>query len=190
MKKSYNNIITALFILILASVMVLVIVISVSSSSSDKNYFYQDKRASAVSLYNQIMGVSDENYPQTPEETVNIYFAGYHLLYGNMIKDTEIIPEILIQQRMLLSSELIETNTLEAQEQNLTEALDDFKEKNVYITFIETKPAIYDDIENACIRVHQIWSNMEEVNFNYYLKKDTLGKWKIIRWEIAQDDEE
>lgn len=189
MKKSANSLIAVLLALIFASIIVIVILVSIKNSSESDNYFYPKKKAAAVSLYNTIMELSEETYPQTPDEVVSTYFAGYHLLYGDMIKDESIVTDILIQQRMLLSDDIINSTDIETQKSNLEASLKDLKKNGVNVTFIETKPAIYDNMENACIRVVESWSSLENVTFNYYLKKDSSGKWKITRWEISDQSE-
>lgn len=189
-KNKSNNIIGSLVALIGVSLMAAVILIAFNRGSNIKSEFNKEKETTALNLYNSIMSIQEEkDYPKSPEEVMNIYNDGFLLLYGNMIKDEKTIPEIIHQQRKLLSNEILDLNAFEDQEKNLKETIEKFKEQNFYIVSIETKPVIYIDAASCYIRVIQRGNNFIKFYWNYYLEKDELTKlWKITGWEATDEN--
>lgn len=190
MKKNTNNIIAVLILLIGVSTLLIFYFFSYSRGSSENKYFVSDKKTEAMQLYDEVMALSPENYPQTPEEVADMYFKAYRLLYGNMIKDDRIITDILRSQRQLLSAKIQQTNSLEQQEEVLRVNLENYKEQGFYITNITTKPAVYTKNNNskAYVRVMMEGNDFSDYYWNYYLERDSSGFFRIIGWKNTDEN--
>lgn len=193
-KKKKSNassiIISILVILISACIIASAFFLDYLKSSPEDKYFDSRTLSTSKMLYSSIMSLNDENYPVAPEDVVTIYSNGFHLLYGNMIVDDIVIPDILRQQRKLLSQEVLDTNSLEAQEAKLQESLAMFKESSFSITSITILPMIYDkdNPNRGYVRVSQLGSDFTKYNWNYYVERDDKGFWKIIGWKKANEN--
>lgn len=206
-----NNAIAALVILIGISALAAIIIFSVSKTTPEDSYFNPKKKATAQKLYTELVGNSaesaqdsseenseensdenlDENseaaseenkdYPQTPEEVVELYLKGTRLLYGDMINDEAVIPFILRAQREMYTDELIESTPLENQEIIVKEDIKELKEANAYITECTTQPVIFyeNDLTKGYVRVTLEDNGGGKHYWKYYLKRDDNGYWKI-----------
>ena len=183
MSKKGNNIIGTLFI-----ILVVFILISIFSISSLKNedvakYFNTEDQAGSKILYNNLIEITEENYPTSPDDVVNLYTSGQKLLYGDRIKDTSIVYNILEKQRLLLSDELISTNPLDEQLNNVLDNMENIKENKVEITDIDLKQAIQDSKNNkkAYIKAVKTDNLFQKYYYIYYLELEG-DKWKITGW--------
>lgn len=188
--KSYKGIIFG-FIAI-----AIIALISTYSYNKSRKYLYgdfnSDKKVEAEKYYKDIMALqTEEDYPKTPEEVIQLYNYGYKLIYGNMINNEELINNVVHQQRKLFTEELLQSaGSLEEQLERLKGFLDSLDEKGFYIIAIEQKPAIYDRSGgNTCyIRVSMTGNDFSEIYMNYYLLKDENGLWKIQAWKEADEN--
>ncbi|MBR1442647.1 MAG: hypothetical protein IJ583_03850 [Firmicutes bacterium] len=169
----------------------LIITFIVLSSKNNEEMFISEKIPEGKQLYERLMELSNENYPETPEETVKMFGNAYMLLYGNFLKDESHYNEILMQQRLLYDNELLDLNSLEMQEIMLKDAIDTLKKDKFYIVNFETLPAVYSlkNNQEARVRVKMNGSDFSDIYWNYYLKKDeNSGKWKITAWKQATSE--
>lgn len=188
MIKKTNNTIAILFILIGITITVGLLLFAYSVGSKTENLFNKDKAVKATILYENVKALQkDSDYPKTPEEVLQLYNDSYLLLYGNMIKNKDIISEILHQQRKLYSKELLKLNAFEEQEDLLEKSIEYCYKNKFHITGIITKPVIYDMESNTCyIRVTLQGNDFSEYYWNYFLEKERdTGFWKITAWKKA-----
>lgn len=181
--KKGNTIIGILFIVLVLFVIVGFIGISFLKSDGTSKYFYKEDSVGAQNLYDNIMRISEENYPKTPEGVVNKYTEVYKLLYGNKIKDLSIVPNILDKQRILLSDDLLDSNSFEEQVNEVLYSIENLKNNKVKITSIEVKSFSYDQIDNtlAYVKVDKTDSLFQKYYYIYHLKLEN-EKWKITGW--------
>ena len=181
--KKGNNIIGMLFIVLVLFIIGAFLAISFLKSEGTSKYFYKEDSVGAQNLYNNIMSISEENYPKTPEEVVNKYTEAYKLLYGNKIKDLTIVPNILDKQRILLFEDLLASNPFEEQVNEVLYSIENLKNNKVKITSVEIKSASYDQMDNtlAYVKVDKIDSLFQKYYYIYHLKLEN-DKWKITGW--------
>lgn len=111
--------------------------------------FKNDKKTVAELIFSDISNADlESNYPKTPDEVMQFYAKCYKLLYGNMIRNEDIIPEVLHIQRKLYSEELASKNVFELQIEKLKENIQTLN--NVSVVDFEIKPPIYDKEFNTC----------------------------------------
>lgn len=186
MTKKGNNIIGILFIVLVVCILVGFFVISmINNRDTDTvGYFNKDDKIISEGIYEKVMSINEENYPITPEEVVTLYTEGYKLLYGDKIKDTSIVPNILEKQRILLSDEILGNNPIEEQEQNVLSSMENIKSNKVRLTSVDIKPAMYDpkDSNIAYVKVDTKDNLFQTYYYLYYLERQQDEKWKITGW--------
>lgn len=184
MTKKGNNIIGILFIVLVVCILVGFFVISMIKNRDTAGYFNKDDKIAAEAIYEKVMSISEENYPITPEEVVTLYTEGYKLLYGDKIKDTSIVPNILEKQRILLSDEILTNNPIEEQEKNVLSSMENIKNNKVRLTSVEIKPVMYDpsDSNVAYVKVDKKDNLFQTYYYLYYLERQPDEKWKITGW--------
>ncbi len=184
MTKKGNNIIGILFIVLVVCILVGFFVISMINNRDTVGYFNKDDKIISEGIYEKVMSINEENYPITPEEVVTLYTEGYKLLYGDKIKDTSIVPNILEKQRILLSDEILGNNPIEEQEQNVLSSMENIKSNKVRLTSVDVKPAMYDpkDSNIAYVKVDTKDNLFQTYYYLYYLERQQDEKWKITGW--------
>lgn len=184
MTKKGNNIIGILFIVLVVCILVGFFVISMINNRDTVGYFNKDDKIISEGIYEKVMSINEENYPITPEEVVTLYTEGYKLLYGDKIKDTSIVPNILEKQRILLSDEILGNNPIEEQEQNVLSSMENIKSNKVRLTSVDLKPAMYDpkDSNIAYVKVDTKDNLFQTYYYLYYLERQQDEKWKITGW--------
>ena len=184
MTKKGNNIIGILFIVLVVCILVGFFVISMINNRDTVGYFNKDDKIISEGIYEKVMSINEENYPITPEEVVTLYTEGYKLLYGDKIKDTSIVPNILEKQRILLSDEILGNNPIEEQEQNVLSSMENIKSNKVRLTSVDIKPAMYDpkDSNIAYVKVDTKDNLFQTYYYLYYLERQQDEKWKITGW--------
>lgn len=182
--KKGTNTIGILFIVLIVCIIGAFFIASSKEGTETAGYFNKEDKIVADELYEKVMTINEDSYPQTPEEVVTLYTEGYKLLYGNKIKDLTIVPNILEKQRILLSNEIISKNSFEEQEKNVLSSIENLKKNKVYITNISVKPVTYDNKDNnkAYIRVETNDNLFQTYYYLYYLQRGKDGKWRITGW--------
>lgn len=195
-KKSKNSNsatkLIALLLLILGISLILGLVfVSLNQKESLSYYFTKETNNSSEKIYNNLLNLTEENYPDTPEKVVEIYTDSYKLLYGGRIKEeylNELIPIILEKQRILFSNELVNSNPVEQQIQFVKENVEFFQKEKLKIVSININPPIYDQNDNNLVYFNITMqdnskpteTHSQNYYFKYHLKKDSNNKWHII----------
>lgn len=190
MNSKRKNIIGSLILLIGLSFTVAIIAVAYNINGQNVKMFNKDKAAVGRKYYNNIKLLENsENYPKTPEEVMNIYADYYCLVYGKIIKDPNVLPEIVSLQRKLLSKEITDTTSFEEQIENLNSSLDTMKKGKMYIIFAETKSITYTEknMKECTARFLLKGNDFSEFYWNYYLVLED-GNWKIRAWKAADKD--
>lgn len=185
--KKKNNIIKLLFALIIITCVVIIAAVSWKSGSDTLHGDFENtKKTSAEVLYADIMGVDlEKNYPKTPDEVMQFYGKCYKLIYGDMIRNDEVLAKVLHIQRKLYSKELAEKNLFEVNLEKIKSDIEILKNSDVSVIDFETKPPIYAKDFNTCeVRVI-ISTNANDQNgilkayWLYNIVKDENGLWKV-----------
>lgn len=191
-KKSNNNvskIITILIIILIIGLSIIFSFLALLPKNPNSKYFNKESLSSSEKIYSEILDLTEENYPETPEEVVYLYTESYKLLYGQKIKPKYIdtlLPIILQKQRLLLSEQLINDNTIENQTTKVKESMNILSKNKVKITMIQCNPVIYDQDNPDIAYINVIMQDNSVASdetgkyyFKYYLKRNSTGKWKI-----------
>lgn len=183
MSKKGNNIIGILVIILIIFTIGGFFAYYNIKNGETKGYFKKEEVSVAQPLYDKIMALNEEEYPKTPEEVVILFTDVSKLLYGDKIKDMSIVSSILEKQRLLLSNNLVDTNSLQEQTENVLAIIENLNANKVKITSIDVKPTVYDQKNNskAYVKVDTKDSLFQTYYQIYYLELEE-DKWKITGW--------
>lgn len=192
MKKNKSSKIFILTIVFLGIFLIFGLVfLSFMQKNEISSYFTKDSAKHSEKIYNTLIELSEDKYPETPEKVVELYTESYKLLYGARIKKEHIntlVPIILEKQRILFSNELIANNPFEQQSLNIQKNIKFFEDENLKIVSVELKPVIYDQQDSKKAYINVVFQDnskpsnsqaSQNYNYKYYLKKDRDGKWRI-----------
>jgi hypothetical protein len=182
-------------ILVIAAGVLIIVLIYMYGSFVTKNkprYFNPRKEAAAQALFDSITSRDlVNNYPETPDEVMELNLDIIHMLYGNMIADESIYTELIEIQRCLFGTELLEQNSLETQVSTVTDAVKMLSEQRISHSTFEQLPTIYNALDSdlCYIRVEQTFNNNEKYFWEYQLALlENENRWKIIRWESTDEN--
>ena len=183
MTKRGNNIIGTLFIGLVIFILIGFLIISRLKTGEESKYFNKEDQVGSKILYENIIKISEEDYPNSPDKVVSLYTDGFKLLYGDKIKDMSIVENIIDKQRILLSDEIVSSNSLEDQVNNVLININNLKEHKIKITTIELKTATYDSRDNkkAYVKVNKVDNLFQTYYYIYHLELEG-DKWKITGW--------
>lgn len=194
-KKKNNDKIGKIFISLLVALGIFFIIglvfLSFMQKDDVSSYFTKDSVNSSEKIYNSLINLTEDNYPESPEKVVELYTESYKLLYGDRIKKEHInnlVPTILEKQRILFSDKLIIDNPIEEQTLNVKNNINFFQNEGLKIVFVELKPVIYNQEDPQKAYVNVVFQdnskpsndvNSHNYYYKYYLSKDRNGKWRI-----------
>lgn len=140
--------------------------------------------AASNRLYDQVV-LTDlaVDYPKTPEAVLNFYDDTVCLLYDSGVTDYDMLKTVLEKQRELYASELLELNSLDEQLEKLLDALKEVDRRKLTITSIEHADMYFDAQDpDLCVisSITHLKGEEADLYFNYYLKKDENGRYKIL----------
>lgn len=181
MKSKNNTVMAVLIVLIGISVFAAALILSLSKTSPEDGYFNPKKKATAQKIYEELTSLNTENYPQSPEEVVMYYLKGTRILYGDMVNDEAVIPDVLRAQRLMYSQEILDTTSLEQQEEAIKKDIKTLEDSNVCVVECSTMPIIFyeDNINKGYVRVILEDNVSNKYYWKYYVKRDDNGFWKI-----------
>lgn len=139
----------------------------------------------------------DDSYPETPREVVKLYARTVKCIYKNGLSDKK--RETLVYQlRKLFDEELLKENPVEEQLQSLEYELKTFHNAKKTIINYEVKKdslveATVNGVENAVLVLDfsvKKEGKYTRTNEQFLLRKDNDGKWKIVGWQLIEDDNE
>ena len=183
MSKKGNNIIGILFIVLMVFILTGIFINARLKEDKSSSYFNKEDRTGSKLLYENIMNLTEEKYPSSPDYVVRLYTDTQKLLYGDRIVNDTIVNNIIEKQRILLSNKILTTNSLEQQEQLILENIKNIKENKVKVTRIDLKQSIQDFKNNkkSYVKV-AITDNLFQTYYYIYHLEIENGKWKITGW--------
>ncbi|TCK87934.1 hypothetical protein EDC19_2581 [Natranaerovirga hydrolytica] len=136
-------------------------------------------------------------YPNSPREVIVLFNQILAYIYSDHIVEDE-VEVILLQQRKLMSDNLLSNNPFSVHQERVISEIKDNKENRRRI--IESRiqditPDSYFGEENEFCRVKVIYYLAEENRSNinvyheYTLEKDENSRWKILGWEDTEQFE-
>lgn len=165
-------------------VVVIVIVMNLNSRENGTGNFFNPERPEAEELYNELININlEENYPQTPEEVIDIYLKTMKLIYGDMIFSRDLLREVLLIQRNLFSYELLSLNSEDVQFNALVSSVDTLLQNEIVL--VENSVVqIENEMNRVVAELQEIYTNSDVLTRNVFLEQDELDKWRIIFWAI------
>lgn len=141
-----------------------------------------------------------ENYPKTVRETVKLHCRYLKYIYNEGFSEEFTEDDLFVMNqkiRQLFDEELLAINSPDQQLQSMKVEMDLYevkKQKMVSYTLAEASQIEYNTdngVEYAKMRV-TVAMRMDGASFSldeeYILRKDTDGKWKILGWQVIQQD--
>ena len=137
------------------------------------------------------------NYPPTPREVVKYYSEISRCFYGEKYTDEELI-KLALKSRELFDTELYLNQTDEEYLQALRLDIDSWKTADKVISSFSVSSSTdvneyyYDGRDWAqlyCIYSIRIGTTISPIQERFLLRKDAEGHWKILGWELVEDDE-
>lgn len=140
----------------------------------------------------------DTNYPPTPKEVLKYYSEITRCFYGEKYSEEE-LAELAKKSRQLFDDELYSTQTDEQYLAALIIDINSYKEANKAISSFSVSASTdvqeyrYDGREWAqlyCIYSVRVGTTITPVQERFLMRKDNLGHWKILGWELVEKNED
>ncbi len=140
----------------------------------------------------------DTNYPPTPKEVLKYYSEITRCFYSEKYTDEE-LDALAIKSRELFDQELFENQSTEQYLAALKRDIEDYKEANRVISSYSVSSSTdvneysYDGREWAqlyCIYSLREGTTIIPIQERFLMRKDENGHWKILGWELAEQNEE
>lgn len=133
-------------------------------------------------------------YPETPREVVKLYSGMMKLLYTDI--DDEQVKSLALKIRELYDVELIEINPKEQYLNNLYTEIASWKEKGRkitnYLLYDEEAEAVstIDGMDYATVYISYTVQENGKVTerWRFLLRKNELGRWKLLGWEYVPEE--
>ena len=180
-------------ILIALSVIVIIVLAFTYFRLYSENFlthgFNPDRVTEASQLYNEIISFNFiTDYPETPEEVMELYLKTVRLLYGDMLRNEDYIFNVIEVQRRFLSDEILRRNRIDDQFRIFQMKLEELAEMDVVTISLEQRAPVFPTPERdiCTIRVTQFNSGARNTHLVYTLSSDNpAGRWRIIYWEVT-----
>ncbi|OOB77621.1 MAG: hypothetical protein BEN19_01840 [Epulopiscium sp. Nuni2H_MBin003] len=138
--------------------------------SNEKKYLY------SLTARDEIEEQLINNYPDSPEEVVNIYSEIFRHIYSEVAKPDSIIESVHLL-RLLYAEELINLNPIEEQIDNVLEEVELYQDKGNYIIGSTIDKVVYQQNNTVVITVtHTLIHQSIEKEYTL-IQQD--GKWVI-----------
>lgn len=167
-------------------------------------YYYLSNRASRVTEENVKLTVAQElinrnlsyTYPPSPREVIKFYSDITKCFYNETYSGAE-LEQLAEQTYRLYDEKLKDENDWNAYLVNLTVQINAYKEKNMRISsyFLSSSDDVvyYNRGEEkyakmTCSYIVQSGSHKRTVDEIFVLHKDEEGHWRILGWQLADED--
>ena len=138
-----------------------------------------------------------DSYPETPREVVKLYGRIAKCLYKEGMTDKQ-LETLVCQLRQLFDEQLLRENPLETQLEALDYDLKRFHEdENVIINYkVEDKTLVKGEIDGREAATIVLSLSIKKgkdytrTNEQFLLRKNYLGHWKIVGWQLADAEAE
>lgn len=138
----------------------------------------------------------DAEYPASVREVVKLYLRIITSYYNEDLDEKELVA-IADQQRALFDKELLDNNTYGDFMKRLKNEISSYKSANkTVINYqINSNQSVQywwnNDRECASIMVvvNMNGKSLNQVYEKFILRKDDKGKWKILGWQLADEDD-
>ncbi len=137
------------------------------------------------------------SYPATPKEVVKLYSEYTRCFYGEPYTEEE-LEALAIKSRELLDDGLVGNQSDEAFLAALKGDIERYKAENRSISSYSISSAAdveYNNFDNrewarlSCYYSMKVGKTIAPVHERFLLRKDIEGHWKIVGWELAEEEE-
>ncbi|MBQ8970259.1 MAG: hypothetical protein IJ073_02965 [Lachnospiraceae bacterium] len=139
----------------------------------------------------------NSSYPPTPKEVVKLYSEYTRCFYSETYTDEE-LEALAIKSRELLDDELVANQTDAQFLLSLKEDIEKWKSEGRSISSYSIASAAdveYDTFDGyewarlSCYYSMRVGTNILPVREVFLLRKDFEGHWRIVGWEMGDEDE-
>ena len=139
----------------------------------------------------------NSSYPPTPKEVVKLYSEYTSCFYSETYTDEE-LEALAIKSRELLDDELVANQTDAQFLLSLKEDIEKWKSEGRSISSYSIASAAdveYDTFDGyewarlSCYYSMRVGTNILPVREVFLLRKDFEGHWRIVGWEMGDEDE-
>lgn len=192
MKKKKSTIVTILVMFLVAGVIVGGYFI-ISAQKNADNYEGGKEKTEVDHLLEKNL---DSSYPVTAREVIKFYSRILKCYYNETLTEKQ-LGGLLDQMRRLFDDELLVENPRETHLAELQEEIKDFAARDLTITSYQVEQAgnivTWSDEGKDYSRVIASYTEKEDNQYlkvyeEFILRKDSLGKWKILGWQLTDAD--
>lgn len=192
MKKKKSTIVTILVMFLVAGVIVGGYFI-ISAQKNADNYEGGKEKTEVDHLLEKNL---DSSYPVTAREVIKFYSRILKCYYNETLTEKQ-LGGLLDQMRRLFDDELLAENPRETHLAELQEEIKDFAARDLTITSYQVEQAgnivTWSDEGKDYSRVIASYTEKEDNQYlkvyeEFILRKDSLGKWKILGWQLTDAD--
>lgn len=193
MKKRKNTVITWIVMIILAAAIVAAYFV-ISSRKNADNYEAEAEKTEVDRLLERDL---DSSYPATAREVVKFYSRILKCYYNEELTQEQ-LEGLLDQMRRLYDAEFLAANPRETNLEELQEEIRDFAARKCTITSYQVEQAAnvvtWTDEGKEYARMIAAYTELEDkhhlkVYEEFILRKDDAGKWKILGWRLADEND-
>ena len=139
----------------------------------------------------------ETNYPPTPKEVLKYYSDITMCFYGEEYTDEE-LAKLASKSRELFDAELVANQTDEQYLSALKMDIDTWKKDKKVISSYSVSSSTdvqeytyggYDWAQLYCIYSVRMGTNVAPVQEHFIMRKDELGHWKILGWELVDQED-
>lgn len=193
MKKKKNTVVTVVVMIIVAAVIVGGYFF-ISARKNADNYEGSKEKTEVDNLLGKNL---DSSYPVTAREVVKFYSRILKCYYNEALTQEQ-LGGLLDQMRKLFDAELLAENPRDTHLADLQEEISDYAARKCTVTSYQVEQAgniiTWTDEEKDYSRVIASYTEKEgndylKVYEEFILRKDDAGKWKILGWRLADEED-
>ena len=149
-------------------------------------------------VQNVLLVKLESSYPATPREVVKFYNEIMQCYYNEEYSEEE-FEQLAGKAWQMYDEELIAKQDWDSFLASLKAEIESYKEKDIVIS--SAAPASSTDVDyytyegRECANIRCAYTLREKTSLSvvkeiYVLRKDDQGHWKILGWELMEDDDE
>lgn len=140
----------------------------------------------------------DTNYPPTPKEVLKYYSEITRCFYGETYTEEE-LKQLAQKSRMLFDAELYNNQTDDQYLMALMADIESYKAEDRVISSYSVSSSTdvneyyyggYDWAQLYCIYSVRVGTSITPVQERFIMRKDADGHWKILGWELVEEEEQ
>lgn len=140
----------------------------------------------------------ETNYPPTPKEVLKLYSEITRCFYGEDYTEEE-LERLAVYSRRLFDDELVANQTDEQYLNALKADIDSWKADKKVISSYSVSSSTdvqeysfggYEWAQLYCMYSIRMGTNIAPVQERFLMRKDAVGHWKIVGWELVEPEDD